>query len=243
MLRLRTPKPSRWLIAIGSTVGFIGLAAVVRLGLLDTLDSTMREWARPRDVWGPTQWRADYVVEGFRPAVLAGSLAVLTLVFCIVRRSIRPLALVVGASLLTVTLTLLAKLAVGRPDTHEVVDSHGGSFPSGHTISAVVCLGLAVVIAWPAPRRWLWLAPALAGGVMGAALMVQAAHWATDIVGGGLLAAAVLATVSAVGRNGWSQGSTTIDRRAAPRARDRPLPHPDPVGRLGPAANDRGTRN
>ncbi|MGH8823077.1 MAG: phosphatase PAP2 family protein [Jiangellaceae bacterium] len=178
----------------------------VHLGLLDTFDSIIREWARPDDVWGTAQLRADYVVEGLRPPVLAGLLAAFTVAFCVIRRSLRPAMFVGGVWLMTAALTVAAKMAVGRPDTHGTVDDYGGSFPSGHTISVIVCLGLAVLVAQPRVGRWVWLVPALGGALMGASLLVQAAHWSTDVAGGGLLATGVLAAVSAPGWRRWSQG-------------------------------------
>jgi membrane-associated phospholipid phosphatase len=38
---------------------------------------------------------------------------------------------------------------------------------------------------------------------MAAALVVQAAHWATDVIGGGLVGVAVLASVAAAGVDRW----------------------------------------
>ncbi|MGH8823056.1 MAG: phosphatase PAP2 family protein, partial [Jiangellaceae bacterium] len=77
---------------------------------------------------------------------------------------------------------------------------------SGHTISVIVCLGLAVLVAQPRVGRWVWLVPALGGALMGASLLVQAAHWSTDVAGGALLATGVLTVVSAPGWRRWSQG-------------------------------------
>jgi len=196
----------RWWMPLGSAGVFIAMAVSVRLGLLDTFDSIIREWARPDDVWGTAQLRADYVVEGLRPPVLAGLLAAFTAAFCVIRRSLRPVMFVGGVWLLTAALTVAAKMAVGRPDTHGIVNSYGGSFPSGHTISVIVCLGLAVLVARPRVGRWVWLVPALGGCLMGASLLIQAAHWSTDVLGGGLLASGVLTAVSASGWHHWSQG-------------------------------------
>jgi membrane-associated phospholipid phosphatase len=98
-------------------------------------------------------------------------------------------------------------MAVGRPDTHgTTADSHGGSYPSGHIIAVVVCLGLVVLMTQPRARRWVWLVPALVGGLMGVCILVQAAHWSTDVVGGGLLAVGVLTAVTASGWDRWSLG-------------------------------------
>jgi membrane-associated phospholipid phosphatase len=195
----------RWWITLGSTGVFIALAVSVHLALLDAFDSVIREWARPQDVWGTVQMRADYVVEGLRPAVIAGLLAAFTVALSVIRRSLRPVIFVGGVGLTTVALTVAVKIAVGRLDTHgTTADSNGGSFPSGHVIAIVVCLGLAVLMTQSRARPWVWLIPALVGGLMGACLMVQAAHWSTDIVGGGLLGIGVLTAVTASGWDRWS---------------------------------------
>jgi len=110
-----------------------------------------------------------------------------------------------GVWLVTVALTLAAKMAVGRPDTGGFTDNLGGSFPSGHTISVIVCFGLAVLVLQPRASWWLWLIPALLGCVMGASLVIQSAHWVTDVLGAGLLATGVLIAVSASGWCQWSQ--------------------------------------
>jgi membrane-associated phospholipid phosphatase len=196
----------RWWLAIGSAGAFTATAVIVHLGLLDSVDSIIREWARPDDVWGTGQVRAEYVVEGLRPPVLAILLAALTVAFCVVRRSLRPATFVGGVGLVTAALTVATKVAVGRPDTQGAVERFGGSFPSGHTISIMVCLGLAALVAQSRVRRWVWLIPALGGCLMGVSLVVQAAHWSTDVVGGALLAAGVLTVASARGWREWAQG-------------------------------------
>ena len=65
--RLHQAQMMRCLIALGSA-GLLALAICVHGGLLDTFDSMVRQWARPDDVWGTAQLRADLVVEGLRPA-------------------------------------------------------------------------------------------------------------------------------------------------------------------------------
>jgi membrane-associated phospholipid phosphatase len=204
----------RWWIALVFAGAFIALAVSVHLGLLNTVDSISRQWARPDDVWGTAQLRADYVVEGLRPVVLAVLLAAFTVAVSVTRRSPRPLVFVGGVCLFTGAVTVAAKVAMGRADTHgTTANSHGGSFPSGHIIAVVVCLGLALLVAHPQVRRWVWLIPGLVAGVMAVCIMLQAAHWLTDVVGGGVLATAVLVGVSASGWAQWSHGGQGGERQ------------------------------
>ena len=198
---------SRWGVVVGSVGAFVALAVLVYLGLLDTFDLIIRDWARPHDVWGTAQIQADLVVHGLRPAVTAGALAAFTLACSVKRRSLRPVIFVGGVGLMTVTLTVATKTAVGRPDPHGLLtNTYGGSFPSGHMTTVMVCLGLALLIARPAAGRWIWCVPALGGSLMGASLLLQATHWFTDIVGGGLLATGLLAFATASGLSRWSHG-------------------------------------
>jgi membrane-associated phospholipid phosphatase len=204
---------TRWRIAVWSAVAFTALAVVVHLGLLDGFDSIVRDWGRPHDVWGPAQLRADVIVEGFRPLVMAVLLATFTLAYCARRWSLRPAIFVGGAGVVTVGLTVASKIMVGRLNTHGVPGSNGGSFPSGHVIGVVVCLGLVVLVLQPRAGRWRWLIPALVGALMGACLLLQAAHWFTDIVGGALLAAAILA--AACGWTDWMHNRSENDHESA----------------------------
>jgi membrane-associated phospholipid phosphatase len=216
----------RWWIALGSAGAFTALAVAVHLGLLNTSDSIVREWARPHDIWGSVQLRAGLVVEGLRPTVLGGLLAAFTVAYCVRRRSLRPAAFVGGACLVTVALTVATKTAVGYPDPHGSLGANGGSFPSGHMTAVIVCLGLPVLVAQQRPSRWLWLLPALGGGLMGACLLLQAAHWATDVVGGGLLGMGVLAVTTASGWTSWSHTRLENDETSAVTRVRRALPRP-----------------
>jgi membrane-associated phospholipid phosphatase len=194
----------RWWIALGSLAAFCALAVCVHLGLLQTFDATVRQWMRPDGAWGTTQEWADLVVHALRPELVSGLLVALSAGYCVKRRSLRPLVFVGGVGLLTVALTIGTKGLMARPDPHGlVVHSNGGSFPSGHTVAVMVCLGVAVLLAHPRAGRWVWLIPAAGGGLVGAAMLLQAAHWSTDVVGGALLATGVLAVVIALGWSRW----------------------------------------
>jgi hypothetical protein len=77
--------------------------------------------------------------------------------------------------------------------------------------TVMVCLGLALLIARPTAGRWIWCIPALGGSLMGASLLLQATHWFTDVVGGGLLSNSLLAFATASGLSRWSHGPAETD--------------------------------
>jgi membrane-associated phospholipid phosphatase len=141
--------------------------------------------------------RADFVVEGLRPIVVAGLLAAFTAACCMRRRSLRPAVFVGVVCLATVALTIAVKIIMGRPDTHGLLGNDGGSFPSGHVIVVMVGVGLAVLIARPGAGWWVLIIAVLAGGFMGICLLLQAAHWLTDLLGGSLLAVLILSVATA----------------------------------------------
>jgi membrane-associated phospholipid phosphatase len=95
-----------------------------------------------------------------------------------------------------VVLTSVVKLILGRPDANGQVAAHSGSFPSGHTVGVLVCLGGSLLVVRERTRWWEWVVVGLVGLAMGTALLVERAHWFTDVVGGALLATALLAVAS-----------------------------------------------
>lgn len=190
------------------------LTVLVATGLADPLDASARQYFRPDDVWGAIQLRADVVVEGLRPTRVALALPVVAGVTAAVRRSWRPLwvALLVGVT--SVGLVLLSQLVVARPDTHGVVGTHGGSYPSGHVAILLAVLGGCLLVV--ETTAWWWAVVVLLDLLMGWCLMLQAAHWLTDVVGGALLGTCVLATVAFV--------SAREPRRPVAIRRSRPPP-------------------
>jgi undecaprenyl-diphosphatase len=194
----------------------------VALQAVNGPDRWVRDAARPEGVWGPVQIRAGYVVEGLRPVVVATLLVAITVAVCLTRRTVRPAVLAAATCAIAAAATLGTKFALARPDPFaHAMDDHGGSFPSGHTISVVVCVGLAVRVLWPAAPWWSWLAPAAPAVVIGTALVVEGAHWASDVAGGLLLGVAVLSAAQATGLVAWSA-----------RSRRNPIrrPNPDLIG-------------
>jgi undecaprenyl-diphosphatase len=185
--------------AAAASAAFVALTAAVLGGAVTDVDARLAALGRPDRVWGPVQAQTAPLVDALGPSRSVSALAALTLMVCAARRSVRPAVPAVLGVVLAGPVMVVAKVLIARPDPGDTV-WHGGSFPSGHTASLVVCSGLAVLVLRPdgARWRWWWLLPAAAGVVMGVALVVIGAHWATDCLGGELLGLAVLAAVQAV---------------------------------------------
>jgi len=185
-------------LAATAAVAFVVLTGLVAAGTTRQLDVAVRDWFRPHDVWGEAQVRVDVLVEGLKPSRAAPLLGVVTLVTCLARWSWRPAAYAGVLLAVTAALTLATKDLLHRPDPHQDMTAVGGSYPSGHTITVLVCLGAALLVVRQRPRWWEWLVVGLVGVTMGVSLLLQAAHWLTDVVGGMLLATTVLAVAAAV---------------------------------------------
>lgn len=218
------------LLAALLLVSLLALTVLVALHGTEPLDEWVRDYFRPGDSWGRAQIRADHVVEGLRPMVLLPVLLLAAIVASIVARSWRPagFALVVGG--LAFVLTELTKVLVARPDPHYATLPHSGSFPSGHTVTVFVVLGGTLLMLRPVTRVWQWLIVGAVGGAMGLALLIEGAHWLTDVVGGVLLSAfvLVLASISPL---------RTPEIRRSDRFEGCPHPGDAPAARRSDAAN------
>jgi membrane-associated phospholipid phosphatase len=201
------------LAAIAATA-YVVLAVLVAAHATQDLDVAARNHFRPHDVWGTTQMRVDVVVEGLKPSKMLPLLALVAVVACVRSRSWRPAAYAALLAGVTGVLTMVTKVIVGRPDPHQDMTAVGGSFPSGHTVTVLICLGGAILLLQERPRWWEWAVVGLVGVAMGLSLLLQAAHWFTDVLGGLLLGLAVLA--AAVGLR--VRGTDLPLRGGGPRA-------------------------
>lgn len=199
MTSLGPGRPRGWFVlAAVAAVAFLVLTVLVAADATRDLDVAARDWFRPDDVWGQTQIRVDVVVEGLKPRNMVPFLALVAVVACVRRRSWRPAAYVALLAGVAGALTMATKVIVERPDPHQDMTAVGGSYPSGHTVTVLVCLGAALLVLQQRPRWWEWVVVVLAGTGMGLALLLQAAHWLTDVVGGLLLGVAVLVAAVAL---------------------------------------------
>jgi membrane-associated phospholipid phosphatase len=175
---------------------YVLLTVLVMAHLTDSLDAAVRQWFRPDDVWGSAQMRADTVVEGLKPPRVALALPVVAVLSGLVRRSWRPVVVALQVALSTTVLVVATKLVVGRPDPNGEVVTVGGSFPSGHTAVLLAVLGGGLLVVTTRDVWWAWAAVVLVDVLMAWCLLLQAAHWFTDVLAGMLLATCVLAAAS-----------------------------------------------
>jgi undecaprenyl-diphosphatase len=135
------------------------------------------------------------------------------------RTTWRPLLVAVGAAAAVTAAVLLVKGSLGRPPPPvrgippavALAQSHGGSYPSGHTATVLVGYGTLVLLG-TAPgsmRRRLWLAAiGLLTLLVGASLVYAGYHWVSDTIGAVPLAVALLAAVAAADPSGRVQPPT-----------------------------------
>jgi membrane-associated phospholipid phosphatase len=217
------PLRHRRAVVASAIVAFAVLALLVTTGASDGVDVAVRDALRPDDVWGRAQVRVDTIVEGLEPVRVLPVFVVAVLLLSWSRHSWRPvvhaLALLAAAGLPAV----VVKRTMARTDPHHDMSSLG-SFPSGHVLVLLVCLGGLLLLVRPRPTWWQWALVALVDLVMGVALLVQAAHWLTDVVAGALLGVAALAATAALARGPSDPAPARTAGRAA-----RPAP-PRSVG-------------
>lgn len=196
------------MLAATAAVAYLLLTVLVTVGATVSVDVAAREYFRPDDVWGDLQIRVDVIVEWVKPVRAVPLLALFVLAVSAHRRSWRPAAYAALVLVVAGVPALATKALLQRTDPHHDLSSIG-SFPSGHTLVLLVCLGVALLLVRRRPAVWEWLLVLAADAVMAWALLVQGAHWLTDVIGGALLGVAALAATC---------GSSL--RTRAPRSRD-----------------------
>lgn len=222
-----------FVLAAVAAVAFLVLTVLVATDATQDLDVDARDYFRPDDVWGTTQIRVDVIVEGLKPRNVAPLLVLVAVAVSLRRKSWRPAVFAGLLAGVAGVLTMLTKVILERPDPHDDMSAVGGSFPSGHMVSVLICLGGALLVVQQRPRWWEWVLVGLVDLAMGLSLLLQAAHWLTDVVGGLLLGVAVLA--AAIGWRGTARGGW-VDEGRPRRTRQRAVgTGPRAPGRTGGA--------
>lgn len=208
--RDRLTPGQRYGLGLTLAVVVVGLAF---WGFLEVVES----WTRNEDIYrvdgwasGVAQSASPAVVSFFRVVTYAGSIWVtVPLVFAVAvglwRRGDRPVAWVLLTAFGTgegLLYGLKAFFHRARPEI-QIVAEHGYSFPSGHSFTAALVYGLLAVLAWrwaPRARGALVLLCVALAVLVGVSRIVLGVHYATDVIGGFVLAAGWLAASLAVVR-------------------------------------------
>ncbi|HJR25010.1 MAG TPA: phosphatase PAP2 family protein [Acidimicrobiales bacterium] len=192
-------------LLLGAAVALVGipfgllLHQVTQDGPLTQLDERWARWLHERiadDGWEEAILRA--VSFTGKPVFL--TVAVGLPVLWLLHRGARKLALFlvvvgVGGGLVDTAV----KVAVGRPRPEfdePIATAFGKSFPSGHSMSSLVCYGALLVVFLPlvAPRgrRWCVALTALWVLAIGFSRLALGVHYVSDVLGGYVLGTAWL---------------------------------------------------
>ena len=111
---------TKWIVPLVITSCYVLFTLAVHLRMLDSLDIAVRSATHAGEVWGPVQIRAARVVHWLQPAHVALPLVLFVAVLSVVRRSLRPFAVmaVVGVPVIIVTLGTKWVMAHWDPDSN-----------------------------------------------------------------------------------------------------------------------------
>ncbi len=203
------------LLVVGCGVLYVFLVVdVVAGGLVTKLDETVAE-SVGQDA-NDSRWAALANVGSFG---VSGTLVVIAALVCAQRLwRAWPVILTAAAVAAMSLVVLVTKVLIGRPGPPGVEpdEDYPGYFPSGHTATSVVCLGLTAYLVTTLVRpgfggsggraRGVAMMVGLTGGVLaGTGSVLSGFHWLSDVLGGLLVGVAVLALAlrlaSTVGAN------------------------------------------
>lgn len=191
------------------------LSVAVATGSTEHLDVAVRNHFRPDLMWGRDQQRASHVVSALGPTHMLLLLAVGSAGVALWRLNPWPLAQAVLTVAATGALTLAVKVLVDRADPKGEHTSLGGSFPSGHSAVLLVATATGAMLVSCPTRWWQRIGVALLWLALSVAMLYDAVHWLTDILGGALAAGAVLGVVA--GLLGPTGGPPHVVRRPSLR--------------------------
>jgi len=191
-------RSSRWLFWAGAS-GYVILVVLVAAGVLDRVDHAVLHATKAHRN-DTLRAAAGHVTEVFSPASDAAFLGLGAAAIAYLRRRPGPFIIAAVTGWVMAAIVLLTKVSMGRhlPEI-PVAPDDGGSFPSGHTASFLVCFGALALIGTTRHRGWrvpLLVAVGAGTAVVAAALVYAGSHWMTDTIGSALLGVAVLALLA-----------------------------------------------
>jgi undecaprenyl-diphosphatase len=190
-------------VAVCAVVLVLVTADVVAGGLLTKLDEAISD-PMPSSDDAPTWTR----VVGLLGNLGVGGVAVVAASIATMHATLRwwPGVMAIGQLVATEVVVLVLKVAVGRegPSPEAAPDGYPGFYPSGHTATSVVSIGVVTFLltfllarrrgpgAVRQARRRGLAAGAVGGVVVGISTVLGGFHWVTDVVASLAIAAAVL---------------------------------------------------
>jgi membrane-associated phospholipid phosphatase len=198
----RLTRPLVTAAAAGAAFVVLTLLVAARVPALERFDMALSEAAR-RFALGHVRWRTLMsVITHSADSQVLTSVALLTVIVLLWRGRLSWVLFLIAAAVTGTGIRLLVLRLVARPrPVDRLTAAAGWAFPSGHTTSAAVTAGVAILFILAGVRREP-LRTALVVTVAGWAVLVGIsrvallAHWPTDVLGGWLVATAVVAGLS-----------------------------------------------
>lgn len=226
--RPRQPLPAWLLPATLSLLLAVLTWQVVTSGRLIDVDHAVRGWVL---LAAATATGSAITPVGLRLCDVAnwqiagGVLLLVAVAVSLLGREFRPLFVALAAAVGALAVVVPLKALIGRPGPFTPPGAFAdGFYPSGHTVTAVVCFGGAAVLAGEVvgrrtARLLVGFAIALSAAVA-TALVWCDYHWLSDVLAGGALGGVLLCGVRLI--------TVVSRRRAAELARDPAAPRTGP---------------
>lgn len=204
-MRIRSVPPWLTVIALIAAGAFIALTVIVTANSSLAFDS--RAFATASDLRTPWLTSVARIITTLGLIAVVGPVLIMGAALLIARKHRRRAgALLAGGALAWVTVWI-AKLLVDRPrPSQPLVHTAGQSYPSAHAANSVGWLALAIALAAVVPARGgriaIIAAGALVAVLVGLSRVYLRAHFASDVLAGYALAAAMysLATIAMIAR-------------------------------------------
>ena len=193
------------LVLVGIAVTLVGipfgylLHEVTTDGPFTKLDSSFAEWLHARLVHNDAARVALNVISFTGKPIFLTPLVGLPCVWLLWRGARKLVVFLAVASIGGGIVDTLVKLAVGRPRPKfddPIATAFGNSFPSGHSMSSLICFGALLLVFLPLlPTRWRTPAIVLTCVwvlLIGLSRLALGVHFVSDVLGGYVLGAAWL---------------------------------------------------
>jgi membrane-associated phospholipid phosphatase len=183
--------------------GVLAVLVTRQSGLIARFDLAMHQSLRTYGLTHPTWLMAMRAIThlGDTAAIAAFDATALAVCLWRGRRSTAMFVAVVGIGVWSSRLLVRALVGRARP-VDALWPADGLSFPSGHTANFAATAAIVVVVCWPlfhrAGRIALVTAAVIGALLVGVSRIAGGVHWPSDVVGGLLLAGALVRAAGAI---------------------------------------------